>query len=293
MPSEALGRAFSSPFGPGLAVTAGEIEAGVSTVPYVSRGVPRSTGLVYSTRQSYPRVLVPVDLELTWPAGTPDDLTFVLQDGTTVLDSVRFASPTCLTGSVRRCRAVLQGDFMGEHVSDPDPEVAPGGGPGHVRGHDPERPSDSVEVVLVDRRATRYGLGWWPTAGVLLVPAGNDRLLVSATGAVSVFRGNGDSLFLAPPGSEVVLQKVGAQLELSPRGSLARSVYEATTGRLLYTQDVNGQRDSVLWEGSSDKILKVKDPVGKGDQLRLHRRWDAHASGQLDGRLAPTDQGDD
>ena len=55
VPYEALGRAFSAPFGPGLSVTAGEVEAGVSTVPYVSLGTPRSTGLVYSTRQSYPR----------------------------------------------------------------------------------------------------------------------------------------------------------------------------------------------------------------------------------------------
>ena len=114
----------------------------------------------------------------------------------------------------------------------------------------------------MDRRATRYGAGWWPTAGVLLVAAGGDRLMVSATGAVSVFRGNGDSLFLPPPGSEVILKKVGTGLELSPRGSLAKSVYDAS-GRLMSARDINGNLDSVAWEGATDKILKVRDPMGK------------------------------
>ncbi len=153
VPYEALGRAFSSPFGPGLSVTAGEIEAGVSTVPYVSMGAPRSTGLVYSTRQSYPRVLIPVDLELTWPAGTPSDITFVLMDGGTRLDSVRFVSPTCATGAVRRCRAVLQGDFSASTFSTATRKWLRSR-VGEVRHHH-ETSIDSVEVVLVDRRATR------------------------------------------------------------------------------------------------------------------------------------------
>lgn len=70
MPLEALGRVFSAPFGPGFSVSGGEVETGFSTPSYFSMGVGRSAGLVYSTRQSYPRALVPVDLELTWPAGT-------------------------------------------------------------------------------------------------------------------------------------------------------------------------------------------------------------------------------
>jgi hypothetical protein len=65
MPFEALGRQFSGPFGPGLAVTGGEVETGLGTPAYVSMGAPRSAGLVYSTRQSYPRALVPIDVELT------------------------------------------------------------------------------------------------------------------------------------------------------------------------------------------------------------------------------------
>ena len=262
VPVEALGRAFGAPFGPGLSVTAGEVEAGVSTVPYVSMNAARSTGLVYSTRQSYPRVLVPVDVELTWPAGTPDALTFLLKDGATRLDSVRYASPSCATGAVRQCRVVLQGDFSASSFPTPtrkwlrvEARV--------TSGASTTSSADSVEVVLVDRRASRYGVGWWPTAGVELVQAGADRILVSATGAASIFRGNGDSLFLAPPGSEVVLERAGAQFELFPRGSRARSVYDTATGRLRYAQDLNGNRDSVVWEAGTDKVLRVRDPVGK------------------------------
>jgi RHS repeat-associated protein len=262
VPYEALGRAFTTPFGPGLSVTAGEIETGISTVPYFSMGSPRSTGLAYSTRQSYPRVLIPVDLELTWPAGTPSDITFILKDGATRLDSVRFVSPTCATGAVRRCRAVLQGDFGTSTFSVPTRKWLRV--EGRVKSGSTTNTSiDSVEVVLVDRRATRYGSGWWPTAGVLLAAAGGDRLMVSATGAVSVFRGNGDSLFLAPPGSAVVLKRVGAMLELAPHGSLAETIFDTATGRLRSSRDISGNVDSVSWDVTTDKILKVRDPMGK------------------------------
>lgn len=61
VPLEALGRQFSAPFGPGLAVSGAEVETGLGTPAYTSMGVARSAGLVYSTRQSYPRALVPVD----------------------------------------------------------------------------------------------------------------------------------------------------------------------------------------------------------------------------------------
>ena len=261
MPFEALGRAFASPVGPGLSLVAGEIEAGVGTVPYVSMGSPRSTGLVYSTRQSYPRTLVPVDLELTWPAGNPDDLTFILKDGATRLDSVRFVGPTCTTGAVRRCRAVLQGDFGASTFTTPSRKWL--AVEARVKSGATTKTSvDSVEIVLVDRRATRYGAGWWPTAGVMLVAAGSDRLLVAPNGAVSVFRGTGDSLFIPPPGSEVVMKKVGTTFELSPRGSVAKSVFDAS-GRLVKALDINGNKDSVSWEGSTDKILKVRDPLTK------------------------------
>jgi hypothetical protein len=70
-PLEALSAGFGAPFGPGLSVSGGEVETGFGTVPYFSRGAARSAGLVYSTRQSYPRALVPVNVELPWPSGTP------------------------------------------------------------------------------------------------------------------------------------------------------------------------------------------------------------------------------
>ncbi len=61
MPLEAQGRVFSAPFGPGLSVSGAEVETGFSVPGYVSMGVGRSVGLVYSTRQSHPRALVNAD----------------------------------------------------------------------------------------------------------------------------------------------------------------------------------------------------------------------------------------
>ncbi|HJS47449.1 MAG TPA: RHS repeat-associated core domain-containing protein [Gemmatimonadales bacterium] len=263
MPLEALGAGFSAPFGPGLTVHQAEVETGVATVPYSSMGVPRSTGLAYSTRQSYPRALVLVDLELPWPTGNPDQVKLVLRDGVVALDSLVLAGPSCLTGSARRCRASLQADFSA--ASHPVPSRKWLSVEARVTSGSTIRMStDSVEVVVVDRRSTRYGSGWWPTAGIQLVPAGHDRLLVSASGAATIFRGHGDSVFLAPPGDDRTLRRVGSTLELTARGSLARTMFEVGgSGRLVASIDAYGNRDSVVYDGATDRILSVLDPLGK------------------------------
>lgn len=265
MPFEALGSSFSAPFGPGLTVSGAEVETGFSIPSYVSLGSARSAGLVYSTRQSYPRVLVPVDLELPWPAGTPTQIALRLFDGGVKLDSLVLASPTCATGAVKRCRAVLQGDFSLSSFAVPTRkwltvEAAVTSG-GTIRTG-----TDSVEVVLVDRRTTRYGSGWWPAGVLQLVGAGSDRVLVGASGTATIYRGHGDSLYLAPPGNFTVLRKTASGWELSPRGSLAKLVFDAT-GRLVASVDPNGNRDSVAYNGASDQVDAFIDPLGKAISL--------------------------
>jgi len=261
MQLEALGRQFAAPFGPGLGVSGAEVETGFSAPPYFSLGNARSAGLVYSTRQSYPRVLVPVDLELTWPAGTPDQITLTLFDGATTLQALVLPTPACATGPTRRCRAVLQGDFATSSFSIPtrkwltvEARV--------TSGQTTQIGADSVEVVLVDRRSTLYGSGWWPAGVPKLVGAGSDRLLVGSTGATAVYRGFGDSLYLAPPGDFTVLTKTGSGWELSPRGSAAKLVFDAS-GRLAKSVDQNGNRDSIVYNGASDQVTTLIDPVGK------------------------------
>jgi YD repeat-containing protein len=261
MPFEALGRQFGAPFGPGVSVSGAEVESGLSTPAYVSMGAARGAGLVYSTRQSYPRALVPVDLELTWPAGNPDQIKLILWDGATKLDSLVLSSPACATGGTRRCRAVLQGDFSASTFATPtrkwltvEARV--------TSGATTQISTDSAEVVLVDRRSTPYGSGWWPAAALKLVGAGDDRLLVGPSGTAAVFRGNGDSLYVAPPGDFSSLVRIGSTWELQPRGSTAKLVFDSN-GRLFKALDRNGNRDSIAYSGSSDQVTALFDPVGK------------------------------
>jgi RHS repeat-associated protein len=262
VPLEALGRQFQAPFGPGLAVSGAEIETGVGTTPYFTMGAARSAGLVYSTRQSYPRALVPVDVELPWPAGTPDKLHVVLFDGAVKLDSLVVTSPTCATGAVRRCRAVLQGDFSSSSFSTPTRKWLTV----QVQvdsGATTKMSADSVEVVLVDRRATGYGSGWWPAGVVTLVKAGADRLLVDANGTAEIYRGNGDSLYLPPPGTFTVLKKNPYPYgwTLQPWGSTAQIVFD-WLGRVAKRVDQNGQRDTVRYADTSYVVSALIDPVG-------------------------------
>jgi len=261
IPLEALGRQFGSPFGPGFAVSGAEVETALSTPAYISMGVSRAAGLVYSTRQSYPRALVPVDLEVTWPAGTPTQIKVRLWDGGVKLDSVVVASPTCATGAARRCRTVLQGDFSASSFSTPTRKwlkveaLVTSGGVTNTS-------IDSVEAVIVDRRTTRYGSGWWPSGVLQLVSAGADRMIIGPSGAAAVYRGNGDSLYISPPASFTVLKKVGTTWELAPRGSLAKIVFDAN-GRLIRALDVNGNKDSIVYNGASDQVTALRDPVGR------------------------------
>ena len=264
MPLEALGGGFSSGFGPGVRVSGAEIETAFSAVPYVSMGAARSGGLAYSTRTSYPRALVNVDLELTWPtAANADSIKLTLRDGATPLDSLVFASPNtlCDTGGVKRCRATLEADFAGSSFSVPirkwlyvDARVR--------QGSTIKTGTDSVEVTIVDRRGTPYGSGWWP-AGLLRVDsAGSDRLLVGANGSVAIFRGNSDSVYVPPLGSFTNLIRTVSGWELQPRGTGARIVFSAS-GRMLKTVDANGNRDSVVYLGTTDTLSSLVDPMGK------------------------------
>jgi len=261
VPLEAIARQFSAPLGPNLTVRGADIETAIAAPSYGSMDAARSAGLVYSTRQSYPRALVPVDLELPWPNGTANKVHVSLLDGITRLDSLVVVSPTCLTGAVHRCRAVLQGDFSGGSYLVPARKWLTV----QVQvdsGVTTQISTDSVEVVIVDRRTTQYGSGWWPGGFTKLVPAGNDRVLVSALGTVCIYRGNGDSVYLSPPGDFTVLTKTGTGWSLSPRGSPARMLFDSY-GRLVNAVDQNGNVDTLLYSGSSDQLLVIADAIGK------------------------------
>jgi RHS repeat-associated protein len=261
MALEELDGGFSAPFGPGLTVSGPEVETGFSIPSYTSMGEGHGAGLVYSTRTSYPRALVPVDLELPWPVGTPDQIKLVLIDGVTRMDSLVVASPDCSTGAVKRCRAVLQADFSGTGFTNPtrkwlkvEASVTSSGVT--------KMGTDSAEVTIVDRRQPRYGSGWWPAGVSILQAAGNDRLLIQPNGTVSVYRGNGDSLYIPPPGVYEALVKTASGWELRPRGSTAKDVFDSS-GRLVKSVDQNGNRDSVAWGSLTHQITKLIDPVGK------------------------------
>ncbi len=251
---------FSAPFGPGISVSGAEVETGFSSIPYFAMGAPRSAGLVYSTRQSYPRVLVPITIELRGSA-TPDEIKAVLIDAGVRIDSTTVASPTCATGAAPRCRVVLQRDFSASSFPTPTRkwlkvEVRV------TKGGVARFSNDSIETVIVDRRSTIYGSGWWPSAYLKLVPAGSDRVLVGPTGTATIYRGNGDSLYVPPTGSFVGLTRTATGWELRARGDSAVVRFD-TAGRIRAAQDRNGNLDSLVYGGTNTDTLKaLRDPTG-------------------------------
>ena len=240
-----------------------QVEAAFATPAYYSRGAPRSASLVYSTRQSYPRALVNVDLELTWPAGNPDQIKVVLIDGVVRMDSLVANSPICQASTGRKCRVTLQGDFAGSPFARASRKWL------KVEalvtsGLDTRATTDAVEVVLVDRRASPYGSGWFVGGISRLDLAGSDMILVGPSGASSVHRGSGGS-YLSPPGDKRSLVWTGTEWHLRfPRagcGTSAKLVFDAQ-GLQTKAIDCHGNTTTIA-NGAADRITSITDPVGK------------------------------
>ena len=267
VPFEALDRVFVAPFGPGLSVSGGELSTSISTPSYFDMGRAWNFGLVYSTRQSYPRATVPVDVELPWPNGTASKLHVTLVDSAgVVLDSQVTTNPTCMTGSVHKCRVALQADFSGTSYATPTRKWL------RINVQVDSATTthsavDSTEVVIVDRRSTPYGSGWWPAAELKLVPSGKDRLLIQPDGSAEVFRGTGDdSLFLSPPGDTRVLVRSGTfTWTLSPRHSVLSKLVFDDHGRLSSSVDNSGNTTSLYYGGApgGDQLDTAADYLGK------------------------------
>ena len=260
LPLGIVGSGLRADLGTGLFLNQAELETDFSIPSYTSMGSARGAGLTYSTRQSYPRALIPIDIELTWPAGTPDEVRLVLREGGVGLDSMIVATPTCSTGATRRCRGVLQADYSAATFPTPtrkwltvEVRVTSAG---TVQSN-----MDSVEVVLVDRRTTAYGSGWWPTGVLQVVAAGADRLLINGNGSATIFRGNGDSLYVSPPGVFATLVKTANGWDIRSRGSSTKATLNIS-GQMTATIDGYGNADSIKYDGSG-RVATLKDPVGK------------------------------
>ena len=240
-----------------------EVEAGFGTPAYFSLGTARSVGLVYSTRQSYPRALVNVDLELTWPAGNPDQIKAVLFDGALRLDSLVPTTPVCQATSGRKCRLTLQGDFSSSTFPRAVRKwlkvevTVTSGGTAKIT-------TDSVEAVIVDRRASPYGSGWFVGGVARLDSAGTDMLLIGSSGEAAVYRGFGGT-YLPPAGGGGILIWTGSQWELRPKlpvcGTTVKIVLDAQ-GRQTVGTDCYSNATRIKY-AAVDRVDSIMDPLNK------------------------------
>jgi RHS repeat-associated protein len=242
---------------------AAEVETGFGIPAYFSMGTARSAGLVYSTRQSYPRALVNADIELTWPTGAPDQIKAILRDGIVALDSLTVNTPSCQSSGGRRCRVTLQGDLSGSTY----PRAVRKWLNVEVRvtsGSTTKITVDSIEVVLVDRRSSPYGSGWFVSGIERLDSAGADMIVVEPNGTATLHRGFG-GVYLSPPGDTRTLVWTGSQWEMRFRfsgcGATSRAVFD-TQGRLVNVYDCHGNASTITY-AAVDRISNIKDPLNK------------------------------
>jgi RHS repeat-associated protein len=206
---------------------------------------------------------VNADIELTWPAGNPDQIKAYLRDGIIALDSLVVSSPTCQASAGRKCRVTLQGDFS----SSTYPRAVRKWLNVEVRvtsGGTTKISVDSVEAVLVDRRASLYGSGWFVSGIQRLDSAGTDMILVQANGSATLHRGFGGK-YLSPPGDDRTLVWTGSLWEIRFRfsgcGATARAVFDVQ-GRLVNSYDCHGNASTITY-AAVDRVSNIKDPLNK------------------------------
>jgi len=265
MPFDAAGGGPSLPFGPGFAIRGPELLSSISTPAYYSWDTPHTAGLTYSTRQSYPRVLVNVDLE--FPGALPSTLTMKLWDGAVVVQQFTQVSPSCSSGGQQRCRVTMQADYLS---SSSYPAVSKSlkvealatiGGTQYST-------VDFVRVVLVDRRVTPYGSGWWPSGVARLVPNNGSPIIVSADGSATLYLS-----YMSPPGDRSTLVEMwsqytgflGWELRFRDGGKLTFD----TQGRMTASEGPNPMffgtkvRTLISYNGTTDEVYRITDPAGK------------------------------
>ncbi len=254
MPLEALGRRNVVPMGGGFAIDGTEFVTSVATPPWYSWDTPRSAGLTYSSRQSYPRAVVTATLE--FPGSLPSSLTVSLYDGTVLKSSWSQSSPPCITGThTQRCRIALRADYLtgtGAQVARKWLRIqaqATIGGQVYTS-------TDSVEAVIVDRRTTPYGSGWWPSGVMRTVTSGNDVILVAADGSATIYRGS-NGTYLPPPGdpntlnsSSLLFLRAGGQITFDGLGRQTEVKGTHPQHRIVYT-----------YVGTTDQLDRITHPA--------------------------------
>jgi RHS repeat-associated protein len=123
---------------------------------------------------------------------------------------------------------------------------------------------DSIETVLVDRRSSAYGSGWFVGGIQRLDSAGTDMILVGPNGSATIHRGAG-GFYLSPPGDTRVLVWTGTTWELrfpfSGCGTTARLVFD-TQGRQTKAYDCHSNGTTINY-AAVDRISSIVDPVNK------------------------------
>ncbi len=257
-PFESLGRLSGASLGP-FGIQGTEVITASSTPAYVSMNSPRTAGLTYSSRQSYPRAVVNATIE--FPVGTkPSTLNVRLLDGGVIKDEFTQSNPNCGTSATTLCWVSLQLPYATTSYPTPTRKWLKIESKA-TYGSTVYTSVDSMEVVMVDRRTTPYGSGWWPTGVMQLVTAGNDAIIVGSDGTATVFRGN-DGQYLSPPGNYNVLSKSGSNWLLTfPEGG--GSVTFDSQGRQTNIKDSRNNTTTISYTGTPTRVYQITDPVGK------------------------------
>lgn len=273
--------------GAGAAVQCGDLVFAHGFPAYRTLNEARGLTLLYNSATAHPRPLVIADFTTT--AGETVDLFHVevIRSSNAVRLAEAYFDAAGYTQSVAQTRRFVLPVDASVHG------LTTGAYPIEVRvsrrlsGNAQFETADvaTTRLMVVDRRLSPFGAGWWPAGIDRLYPQSNgDVLLVGADASTVYFTANGAS-FVAPAGEHSVLSRLAdGRYSRLLRGKRVTLTYSAQ-GLIETISDNSGNTGSYFWQaGGPDGyvLATITDPVGKTvtfDRTGEGRIWQIHIPG--------------
>lgn len=276
--------------GPAAAVQCGDLLVSHALPAYRSRNKPRGLTLLYNSATADPRPVVVVDhktLQGQAASHFTVDVARITANGDVPLVTRHFDAAGADSSQLRMRRFVLPVDAVATGLGT-------GAYPVRVQvtrywnGGSEVTPSITGHVLVVDRRHSPWGAGWWPAGIERLYPGQQDghALLVRADGSSLLFQKVGTS-FQAPAGEHSRLDagRRGEFVRTLPGGTVTVTYTAAGVVRQVVQRAVSPTATTYLWSASARDGFRL-DTIVDAAGVRTAFAYDA-ATGRVASIQAP------
>ncbi|MGI8496056.1 MAG: RHS repeat domain-containing protein, partial [Gemmatimonadaceae bacterium] len=251
--------------GPGSAVQCGDLLYAHALPGYRSMGRPRTVTLLYSSATAKPTPVVAVDYA-TYPGDAPPQALRIelnnITNGSVRIAQVYFSTSgfTFSAKQTHRLTIPINADSLQLGTGAYPLQISVFKKLGGV-WQDQSPDTATTRLLVVNRRASAFGAGWWEAGVERIVPDATGALLVLADGSATYFPRNG-TLYQSPPGEYSTLSTTANGYKRVLKGNRV-TVWYGSSGLPDSITDNNPARNRAVYAWSGERLVSITDPVGK------------------------------